>query len=192
MGGAIPQIPRLTAPPKMSSILISFSQISCDKVFSVNRQLAWISGYMGLDNYRWADLGAILDWKYYIPHVWEGPTKECEDIWLWPIGKRIRGNMEGKINLDVSVLRPMLSDRDEESARAAQLLAARSLPYWFWPYPVEGWGDEVSMVVNCAEFSRTDLKRYAKIYLEHVGYEVSGMIAATDKDTFSGIGEEEE
>ena len=95
--------------------------------------------------------------------------------------------MGGKINLDICSVESLLTENDESSLEVARALMATGEPYWFWPYPVADWGDEVSMVANCVDFDKEEFKRYAKIYLEQMGYEVTTLTEASTDETFTEV-----
>ena len=128
-----------------------------------------------------------MNWNYYIPHEWDTPQAAWEDIWLWPIDVKIAGNMNGKINLTIDAI-SNLPDDSERDRKLRSRLEADNSPYWIWPYPeADFWTDDVSMIVNCAAFSRSAVVHYAEIYLKHSGYTVDSLQAVTIEDALANI-----
>lgn len=125
-----------------------------------------------------------MQWKYFIPHPWDGSTTETEDLWLWPVKTRIQGNMEDKINLTVNCTGNLIECDDAVAAGLARRLQAEEGEYWIWPYPDIEWGDDASMIVRGDEFSEPELLEYARIYLEHRGFKVEDFIEASREEAF--------
>jgi len=91
-----------------------------------------------------------MRWRYYIPHTWEAERTGWEDIWLLPA---VRDPQADSIWLTVDGCEDIDADVREKLGDRA--------------YVIEG----ADMYVNVPEFSKPELVGYAKIWLEHQGFE---------------------
>lgn len=92
--------------------------------------------------------------------------------------------MGSKINLTVNALKMLLKHDNQEVVNLAIRLKDDDKAFWIWPFPDIEWGDEVSMIVNCTEFSKGDLLHFAQAYLEDRGFLVQGLSEASEHEAF--------
>ena len=111
-------------------------------------------------------------WKYYIPHDWQGSsTCVWEDVWLIPApGQMLRGLEFGEsLWFTVDALgRPEDSIFPNEHEDALAELGDK-------PYVIEA----SDMIVKAERLTKEDVLKWAKVWLEHEGFEVTGFEEST-------------
>jgi hypothetical protein len=110
-----------------------------------------------------------VDWKYFIPHIWEGERQVWEDVYLLPVGGRYDGqalwltiDALGKAE-DSAVGAIDVDDR----AEALRKLGDRS-------YHIDG----TDMLVRQEDFTKAEMLEWVRVWLRDNGLPVSELIEA--------------
>ncbi|MGB1253763.1 MAG: hypothetical protein ACPG8W_24335 [Candidatus Promineifilaceae bacterium] len=122
----------------------------------------------------------MADWKFCDRHDWNlHPTMDWADVWLWPVGQTIVGNMGSKINLTVDALGHLMGHHQPDVVELAKRLHVQDRSVWIGPDPAIEWEDGVFMIVRCEALSKSELVAHLRMYLESQGYLVDVLIEAT-------------
>ena len=115
-------------------------------------------------------------WKYYIPHEWDQPKAIWEEIYLVPDIPNFP-KLSICVNIDAlgEIKDPYGTDRNEVYQEFKEQLNGAK-------YYIDG----EQMVVKARNFTRKDLVKWVKIWLEQTGFEVSELVEAPSED-FEGI-----
>jgi hypothetical protein len=110
-----------------------------------------------------------MNWKYYIPHVWDAPRTVWGDVWLLPCDPNYKGE---SIWLTVDALGDVSepthgSERAEFQKQALERLGQSD--YW-----IEA-GD---MIVRAKDFSKEELLEWVKTWLTATGFKVTALVEA--------------
>jgi hypothetical protein len=110
-----------------------------------------------------------MNWKYYVPHVWDTPRTVWEDIYLLP---DVPDPEPKSIWLTVDALGDIAdpahdSDREEFQRTALAKLGDRE--YW-----IEG----AEMIVRARDFSQEELLGWVRIWLAEQGLPVADLVEA--------------
>ena len=114
-----------------------------------------------------------MDWKYFIPHVWEHERQIWEDVYLLPLDGRYNGQA---LWLTVDALGNVEilehgSDRAEFQSKAQQKLGDR-------PFHIDG----TDMLICSEDFSKAELLDWVRVWLRENGVPVARRIEGTPED----------
>jgi hypothetical protein len=109
-----------------------------------------------------------VDWKYYIPHVWDGDRQIWEDIYVLPIDARYNGNAVW-LTIDAVLAYRSHTEVDfdlaESPARTLQRLGNRD-------FHIDG----TDMLVRAEDFSKEELLDWVRVWLRENDLAVDNLI----------------
>ncbi|MBD2596396.1 hypothetical protein H6G74_18965 [Nostoc spongiaeforme FACHB-130] len=114
-----------------------------------------------------------MNWKYYIPHIWEQERQIWEDVYLLPDYGSYNGEalwltidaLGNPNNLEDE------SDFDEFEKKLLKKLGDNS-------YLIDG----TEIVVRTEDFSKAELLEWVQLWLQQQGFSVSGLFEASAED----------
>jgi len=114
-----------------------------------------------------------MDWKYFIPHVWEQKRQVWEDVYLLPIDDHYNGQalwltIDALGNVEIH---EHGSDRANFRDDALRKLGDR-------PFHIEG----TDMLIRAEDFSLAELLDWARVWLRENGLPVIRLIEGTTED----------
>jgi hypothetical protein len=116
---------------------------------------------------------SIMNWKYYIPHIWDSPRTVWEDVWLLPDDLTYS---DQSLWLTVDALGdasdPSHGDEREEFQREA-LEKLGDQDYWI---------EAGEMIVRTRDFTKEELLEYVSIWLRETGLPVTALVEAPRED----------
>jgi hypothetical protein len=114
-----------------------------------------------------------MDWKYFIPHVWERERQVWEDVYLLPLDG---SDHSQALWLTVDAIgNPEIPEHGldwaEFQSEALQKLGDR-------PFHIEG----TDMLIRAIDFSKAELLDWVRVWLRENGRPVAGLIEGTTED----------
>jgi hypothetical protein len=126
------------------------------------------------------NLEKTINWKYFIPHVWELEKAIWEDIYLMPLENKFKETLWLSVNALKFIGKPDTKD-EKRNEWTRNILFRLSQKEYYIDEKIRG-----EMYVSLPEFSQTQLVEYAKIYLRELGFTVNDL----DEGTYEEFEEE--
>jgi hypothetical protein len=118
-----------------------------------------------------------MDWKYFIPHIWEREREVWEDVYLLPIQSQYDGEtlwltIDALGNVEVP---EHGSDRAEFQVEALQKLGDRA-------FHIDG----ADILIRAEDFNKQELLDWVRVWLQENGFPVSNLVEGLE-DEFRGL-----
>ena len=115
-----------------------------------------------------------MDWKYFIPHIWDREREVWEDVYLLPVdsdydGEALCLTVDAFGNTDIA---EHGSDRAIFQVEALQKLGDK--PFYM---------DDSSLLIRDEDFTKQELLAWVRVWLQELGFTVTSLIEGS-RDEF--------